>query len=86
MPWVELGKIKGEDGEAIASIGDALKNDKGPWGGARDGSGYAWGHERNPAAAQSCCWRRLTNTKEPWVRKTGLSPRWENFKDTTPMC
>jgi len=77
---VELGKSK-EDGEAIASIGDALKNDK-AWG-VRATAADTLGATKNPAAAKLLL-EALNNTKEPWVRNR-IVAALGNFKDNADV-
>jgi aminopeptidase N len=73
---VELGKSK-EDSEAIAAIGDALKNDK-AWG-VRATSADTLGATKNLAAAKLLL-EALSSTKEPWVRNR-IVAALGNFKD-----
>ncbi|HLZ13090.1 MAG TPA: M1 family aminopeptidase [Candidatus Acidoferrum sp.] len=73
---VELGKMK-EDGEAVAALGDALKNDK-AWG-VRATAADTLGATKNPAAAKLLL-EALGGTKEPWVRNR-IVAALGNFKD-----
>ncbi|GAC1636334.1 MAG: M1 family aminopeptidase [Candidatus Acidiferrum sp.] len=72
----ELGKLK-DDAEAIAAIGDALKNDK-TWG-VRAGAANTLGMTKNAAAAKALL-EALGNTKEPWIRYRVVAALG-NFKD-----
>ena len=71
-----LGKLK-DDGDAIAALGDALKNDK-AWG-VRATSADNLGSTKNPSAAKLLL-AALDTTKEPWVRNRIVSALG-NFKD-----
>jgi aminopeptidase N len=75
-----LGKLK-EDGEAIATIGEGLKNDK-AWG-VRATAADTLGATKNPAAAKLLL-EALNNTKEPWVRNRIVSALG-NFKDNNDV-
>src|SRR2546430_108430 len=77
---VELGKSK-EDGEAIAAIGDALKNDK-AWG-VRGTAADTLGATKNPAAAKLLL-EALGSAKEPWVRNR-IVAALGNFKDNNDV-
>jgi aminopeptidase N len=76
----ELGKLK-DDAEAIAAIGDALKNDK-TWG-VRAGAANTLGPTKNPAAAKALL-EALNNAKEPWIRFR-IVAALGNFKDNAEV-
>jgi aminopeptidase N len=71
-----LGKLK-DDSEAIAALGETLKNDK-AWG-VRATSADNLGATKNPAAAKLLL-TALDTTNEPWVRNRIVSALG-NFKD-----
>ena len=71
-----LGKLK-DDGDAIAALGDALKNDK-AWG-VRATAADNLGSTKNPGA-EKLLLAALDTTKEPWVRNRIVSALG-NFKD-----
>jgi aminopeptidase N len=71
-----LGKLK-DDSEAIAALGEALKNDK-AWG-VRATAADNLGATKNPAAAKLLL-AALETTNEPWVRNRIVSALG-NFKD-----
>ena len=77
---VELGKLK-EDGEAIAAVGDALKNDK-AWG-VRATAADTLGATKNPTAAKLLL-EALGSAKEPWVRNR-IVAALGNFKDNNDV-
>jgi HEAT repeat protein len=62
---VALGKLKNDE-EAIAALGDALRNDKGWW--IRANAGSALG-DIGGAAAKKSLLEALDSAKEPWLRE-----------------
>ncbi len=75
-----LGKLK-DDAEAVAAIGEALKNDK-TWG-VRAGAANTLGPTKNPAAAKALL-EALNDTKEPWIRYR-IVAALGNFKDDSEV-
>jgi aminopeptidase N len=75
-----LGKLK-EDTDALAALGDALKNDK-AWG-ARATAADVLGETKNPAAAKLLL-DALSSTNEPWVRNR-IVTALGGFKDNSEV-